>query len=1001
MKVINRNSAIDGTSPEGYRNIYGAAENITFHNVSFNYPSRPDIEVLHGVNFELPANKHTAIVGSSGSGKSTIASLLERFYDPTKGNILFGTRDLRDVNVRYLRGSIGFVQQEPTLLDRSILENIAHGLVNSVRSEHEVLRPALLDSTLPDLVEELRQGASEENTLATHGEMAREIVSLVRNAASVANAIDFIETLPHGFATHVGTSGSRLSGGQKQRVALARAVIRQPTILLLDEATAALDSESEQLIRIALRQISQSLTTVSIAHRLATAKEADNIIVVQHGHVVQQGSHHDLIVVDGTYANMVRLQSLGGLSVPSSASSSIRGIPVEKSVQSSQDDISKSGNLTDTSEMLQTKPANKTGAVDKIKVIDEKPAKRSLFSTIKHSFPLIRPHLLHICLGTLTSAVIGGSYSGEAVIFGHTVSSLSPCKGASKIQSSGNFFGLLFFILALIEFFAVLINGSVFGWAAEKILYRIRVLSLRTLLRKSLEWHTTNERTPGTLISHVTSDATAISNLTGTTIGILCSIIVSLISGIVLSHIVAWKIAIVLLATVPVLLASGILRLQILSQFQERHQKAFAQATAITIEAVNNLKLIAAYSLESEVYEVFRQSLRAPYQKTLKAITYGNFWLSMAYSISNLVYALAYWWGSQQILARQYSQTQFFIVLPALLFSTQSCGQMFALAPDISRARVAAGNIVDLLFPKSDHIEDVDDSLGSGDSHNELVLKQEGREKDVEAFPGTKPPPNDKPFLGSGGIGVSIRNVYFAYPSRKDQMVLNGLDIDIPAGKFCALVGPSGSGKSTTFAMIEKFYRPTSGSVIVNGVDITRGSSESSAPTFRHEISLVPQDNVLFEGSVAFNIALGAHPDHEATQEEIEQACRLANVHEVIASLPEGYQTICSQDGRQFSGGQRQRLSIARALLRRPRLLLLDESTSALDVESEKHLQESLSRIARGMSVVAIAHRLNTIYRADRIFLFEGGRCVDQGTHLELIERSESYRRNVIHQSIA
>jgi ABC-type multidrug transport system fused ATPase/permease subunit len=184
--------------------------------------------------------------------------------------------------------------------------------------------------------------------------------------------------------------------------------------------------------------------------------------------------------------------------------------------------------------------------------------------------------------------------------------------------------------------------------------------------------------------------------------------------------------------------------------------------------------------------------------------------------------------------------------------------------------------------------------------------------------------------------------------------------------------------------------------VVIDSVDITR----QLGTQFRNDIALVPQENVLFEGTVAFNIGLGARPGHQPTQEEIEEACRMANIHEVIEALPDGYQTQCSWDGKQFSGGQRQRLSIARALVRRPRMLLLDESTSALDVESEKRIQEALATLAGRTTIVAIAHRLNTIHRADCIYLIEDGRCVEQGTHEELIERSETYRTSVIHQSL-
>lgn len=511
-------------------------------------------------------------------------------------------------------------------------------------------------------------------------------------------------------------------------------------------------------------------------------------------------------------------------------------------------------------------------------------------------------------------------------------------------------------------------------------------MSLQSLLRKSLNWHNSNGRKPGTLISYITSDAAALGGLTGTTIGLLFSTAINLVAGIVVSHAIAWKIAIVLLATVPVLLSAGIMKLRVQAQFAERHQKAFADATAITVEAVNEIRIVAAFSLESEVYQVYSRSLKGPYDATMKAIAWGNVWLALAFSISNFVYALAYWWGSRQIASGLYSQTQFFIVLPALLFSSQSCGQMFALAPDISKAHLATSNIVKLI---SDHSEDE----RTASYRAEVPASEKVSDCEAQSRPATRSTSSSE-----GGIGVQLRDVYFTYPSRPDRNVLKGLNIHAQPGQFCALVGPSGSGKSTIFNVIERFYRPTSGSVIIDGTDITATDGVS----FRDDIALVPQENVLFQGTVAFNIGLGARPGHEATQAEIEEACRLANIHETIMTLPDGYETVCNQDGKQFSGGQRQRLSIARALVRKPRLLLLDESTSALDVESEKRIQDALAAVSRSraISIIAIAHRLNTIYRADQIFLIQDGQCVDQGTHAELIQRSESYRTSVVHQSL-
>ncbi|KAJ5361381.1 hypothetical protein N7541_002225 [Penicillium brevicompactum] len=1001
LEVIHRQSQIDGTSDSGGMSAPFESEDIIFRDVHFTYPSRPDVPVLKGIDFAIPARKHTAIVGPSGGGKSTIVALLERFYDPMSGEIQIGNQSFRDLNVRYLRGNIGFVQQEPSLLDRSILENIAYGMLTSVVEHHQPLAPFIFDSTLPDLVAQLRTGLSEKKALEGHDPKVAEIVSLVRQAADSANALSFIDALPHGFATTAGSSGNMLSGGQKQRIALARALVREPSLLILDEATAALDSTSEKLIQEALAKVSERVTTVSIAHRLATAKDAHKIVLIRQGRVAEEGSHAALVALGGSYAEMVRLQNLGKLKT------GLKQDPIRQTHEAaiiSELPVDNKEALLDVigtdivDETLPAYEAKKETEKEKKKrekkeLKDKRKSKHSGWYITKFTLSLLRPNVHFILIGFAMSVVIGGSYSAEAVIFGHTVGALSPCDGADGIRHSGNLYGLLFFIMALVELLANVVSGCAYGWAADKILYRIRVLSLRSLLSQTVKWHGDDDRSPSTLVTYITRDATALSSITGTTIGLLLATAVNLIAGLVISFAIAWKITIVLLPTIPILLIAGMMKLRTQAQFAERHQKAFAKATAITVEAVNNIRAVSAFSLERQSYSVYERALKAPYRETLKSIAFGNVFLAMAFSISNLVYALAYWWGTRQIVAGLYSQTQFFIVLPALLFSTQSCGQMFALAPDISKAGLAASNIAELLTTRSSDEElNLDIKSHSHDTHllEEKIPDPEAAHPEQQQLNAADEPPP------MSGIGAELQNIHFEYPSRPGHPVLRGLNLKIQPGHFCALVGPSGSGKSTTFAMLERFYRPESGSVLIDNVNITR----QQGTHFRDEIALVPQENVMFEGTVAFNIALGARPGHEPSQQEIEEACTMANVHEVILALPDGYQTQCSQDGKQFSGGQRQRLSIARALVRRPRLLLLDESTSALDVESEKKIQDALATLSGRTTIVAIAHRLNTIHKADCIYLIDDGKCVEQGTHDELVQASETYRASVIHQSL-
>ncbi|KAF2689884.1 leptomycin B resistance protein pmd1 [Lentithecium fluviatile CBS 122367] len=967
---IDQRPTIDGTSVSGYMPpvLEGGIE---FRRVSFTYPSRPEQPVLQDVSFHCEAGKLTAIVGLSGSGKSTVAALIARFYDPQNGAVVLDGHDIRTLNVKTLRGFISLVQQEPSLLDRSILENIALGLVNS--SVHTHLEGTLLSDALSQVAEEVRNGQDLVECAEERGSHVAEIVRLVQQAADLADAVTFINRLEFGLATTVGSSGSLLSGGQKQRIALARALVRDPRILILDEATAALDSASEQRIQAAIEKASKGRTVISIAHRLSTIRSASKIIVMKTGNILEQGTHDDLMYLDGSYADMVRLQSVKPVDEVQSSRASIEADDI--------DAVKEQSDVVD-SEKTKDHGVQSVGAFNE----DEGDIMGQSISTTMA--PLIRPYLLLLVLAFFAALIVGGTYSASGAIFGNTIGSFSPCRSPNYIRSRGLLFSGLFFMLACVEFLANFTSWSVFGLISERLIYKVRVRSLRSLLQQPLQWHESHNRSPSMLLGYITDDGNALAGFSGSIVGTLFSVIVNFVAAVILSHVIAWRIAIVLVAIVPLLLGAGFMQLRSISRFAEKHAGAFSSSVGITVEAVSNIRTIAALSLEDEVLQTYRRSLTAPRKEMVLQSFKTNVWLAIANSMGNVLYAFAHWWGSKNILEGRYTQTQYFIILMALLVSAQLWGQLFTLAPEISRARRAIARIVGLLELKGEPSK-----VLSGCSTPEAD-DVDPEKKDVEAFA------NSPATLRiQAGAAVEFRNVAFSYPARRNVQVLTSISLSIRPGQFCALVGPSGAGKSTVLALLERFYSPDSGSITINGLDV----SQLQDTSFRNDIAYVPQDNVLFQGTIHFNICLGARPGYTPSNDEIHEACRLANIHETIMSLPQGYDTECGANGSQFSGGQRQRLSIARALVRKPKLLLLDESTSALDAESEKALELGLETAVKGkgVTVIAIAHRLRTIARADMIFLIDGGKVVDQGRHEQLVGRSESYRINALHQMLA
>ncbi|KAH8882912.1 putative ABC transporter [Thozetella sp. PMI_491] len=981
FSTMHRDSQIDGSSQSLGEKLPRIEGSVEFRNVSFRYPARREVLAIDDLNLVIPAKKMTGIVGLSGSGKSTVAAFTERLYDPDEGTVFIDGRDVRELNPRHLRGHIGLVEQNPVLLDRSVLENIAYGLVGSSKLDHERLQELLTSDALPTLVEAVRSGGNLDALAGKSADLGK-IVSLVKEAARLAGVDVFIPNLQSGYATSVGSGGGHLSGGQKQRVALARALVRDPSILILDEATASLDSTTEAAIQSALESLPGSRTIISIAHRLSTVKNADNIVVMQEGgKVVEQGTYNELVALGGVFASMVGLQTLNRSSATESERSSVDSPTV----------IEKQGTLD---RVLTEKEAGAGEDSDEsAKDVSPDELKRSFFSTFNRIIVMVRPQLFFVVAGVFAAAIVGGSHSGEAVIFGNTIGRLNVCRSSSDVESSASLFGLLFFLLALLEFFANVISAAAFGWVAEKLLLKTRTLSLRALLGRDLQWHESGGRTAGTLMSYISADATAMSGLTGTILGVTFSVVVNMLSGIILAHAIAWKIALVLLACVPILLASGFLRIRVQAHFAERHAKAFTNSVAIATEAVSSIRTVTAFSLQLEVTNTFSRSLTEPYKATVKTIAFGNFWLAMAFSVGNFIYSLAYWWGAKLQVQGEYTQTQFFIVLPALLFAAQTSGQLFSLAPDASKAGVAAKRVLALIDPKFDNTQPTEKQVDEKSPDPEQNIAQ-----------GSLSRPTDK------GVGIAFQNVVFSYPSRPAVTILRGVSFSIPPGSFAAFVGTSGAGKSTIMSLLEHFYAPSSGSILLDHYDIARcAPSSATPPAVLDDIGIVPQEPVLFSGTIAFNIGLGAKPGTTATQADIEAAAKLACIHDTIAALPQGYETLCGPAGSQvFSGGQKQRMCIARALVRKPRLLLLDESSSALDAESEALWEQALDDIRAQrnggwgqVTVVAIAHRLRTIMNADKIYIMEQGQIIDSGRHTELLERCEKYRNDVVHQSLA
>jgi ATP-binding cassette subfamily B (MDR/TAP) protein 1 len=721
---------------------------------------------------------------------------------------------------------------------------------------------------------------------------------------------------------------------------------------------------SEAIVLENLRRSSRGRTTIIIAHRLATVRSADRIVVMRDGVVEEDGAHEALIQANGVYAELVRAQQFEKKQLNSAASSTI----ISSSQSSFKDSQYDDGKKRDS---IETDPSlariSKKGAVE----------------LISRCIAMSHQETPAMVVGLVSSIFSGAVIVGEAILFGNLVELLNDTSRSGELTSRIAFFCLLFFGLAMVALLSHSLGKTALGYVSENLVLRVRDVSFRTILQQDIAWFSKPGHSHHALMSRLNSDSGSISGLSGVILGTIFSITTSVLGGIVLAHVVAWKIAIVLLAAVPVMLLAGFLRLRVLSIAEERHQTAYNGAAALATEATSSMQIVAAFGLENHFMEGYKEAIRGPYEENLRFSMLSNILLAFSLSVTYFVYSLAYWVGSKQVRNGSYSQKDFFIVLPALLFSAQSAGQLFSLAPEVTRAKAAAQSVFSLHDEQPTIITKV--ALSKASSNTDLN-GQRALSPTPSAAYGT--------FELTGEL--EFRGVSLHYEARPEVPALDNVSFHIKQGENVAFVGRSGAGKSSTIHLIERFFDPTSGRVYLDGQDIRR----ESVQTHRARLALVEQEPDLFPGTIMFNIGLGKRPGTRVSDEEIIQVAKKCELHDFITSLPEGYNTEVGAHGSKLSGGQRQRLAIARALIRDPEILLLDEATSQLDANTEQDVRRAIAAASKGRTTIMIAHRLASVQHADRIFVFDAGRIIEQGRHDELVDMGGMYASMVSAQEL-
>ena len=814
FETITRKSPEDPYSEEGLIPNNDLVGNFELQNVELVYPSRPEVPVLRGINIQIPALKTTAIVGLSGCGKSSIFGLLERFYEPVAGTITADGHDLQNLNLRWLRRQMGYVGQEPVLFNTTVYENIRHGLAGSHLDES------------PQRVRE-------------------RVVS----AAKLANAHNFISALPEGYETEVGEKGMRLSGGQRQRVAIARAVVAEPKILLLDEATSALDTKSEQIVQQALEAAARNRTTIVIAHRLSTIRNADKIVVMAAGEVVEEGTHEQLMNLGGAYSQLVETQQVD--ETPDTGEDAPDSLEQEKVVPHTV--VSAASNQLDSlSDGFSNKArSRKEGAsvVDEEMAQPESKSQPTLMAAVRLIVELNKPEWVYLFGGLFCAIFAGFGLPVQSIPLAKILSAFSiSLEDSSELEGNVSFWAMIFTVIGIYCFLVWLANGILFAYTTERLSRRVRYLCLKHILRQDIAYFDEESHSTGSMSSMLSSSATDLTGLGGAVIGSILTFTSTIVTGIIMSVAIGWKLGLVCAATIPFTALLGWVRLQFTSIFDNKVRLSGQRAATYASEAVNAIRTVAASGLEEFVLEQYRQVQQEQAAKSLPTILRASALYSASQGVAFLAAALAFWYGSKLLSNHEYTLMQFFICFIALIWGSSIAGALFNFAPDISKAIYAAEELK-MLF---DRQPGIDTWSSAGDRTDKD--KVEGH--------------------------IALHNVNFTYPGRPENPVLRNCSLDIPDGKFVALVGASGCGKTTILSLIERFYSPNSGMISLDGQDI----SSININDYRQLFSLVAQDPAIYSGTIKENLQLGQK--HGVSDEAIERACKDANIYDFIISLP-------------------------------------------------------------------------------------------------------------------
>ncbi|KAI3841081.1 hypothetical protein MKX03_001275 [Papaver bracteatum] len=887
FETINRKPEIDAYDTSSGKTLDDVRGDIELKDVYFTYPARPDEQIFTGFSLHIPSGTTNALVGQSGSGKSSVISLIERFYDPQAGEILIDGINIKEFQLKWLREKIGLVSQEPVLFTASIHDNIAYG----------------------------KDGATLEE---------------IKVASELANAAKFIDKLPQGLDTMVGEHGTQLSGGQKQRIAIARAILKNPRILLLDEATSALDAESERVVQEALDRVMVNQTTVIVAHRLTTVRNADTIAVIHRGKIVEKGSHMELLKdSEGAYCQLIRLQEVNKESGKGKLKSELslqlsrnfsKHMSIGRSLSRGSSGRGNSSHHSFSVEYGLPRPNVGVGSDENKNndlISSTQEAKNVLISRLAS---LNKPEIPVLLLGAIAAGINGVIFPAFALMLSGIIKTFF--EPPSELKKDSRFWALMCIVLGVASLITSPARTYFFAVAGCKLINRIRSMCFEKIVHLDIDWFDEPEHSSGAIGARLSADAATVRSLVGDALGLTVQNIATLIAGLGIAFEANWKLAFIILVFIPLVGVNGRVQMKFMKGFSADAKMMYEEASQVANDAVGSIRTVASFCAEEKVMRLYESKCEGPERAGIRQGVISGLGFGLSFFLLFCVYAASFYIGGRLV---EDGQTTFPKVFFALIFTGVGVASSSSMSSDTTKAKSSAASVFTIL----DQIPKINSSNDSG-----MTLE------DVEGR-------------------IEFKHVSFKYPIRPDVQIFRDICLSIHAGKTVALVGESGSGKSTVISLLQRFYDPDSGQITLDGVEIQK----FQVRWLRQQMGLV----MGLEGN--------------ATETEMLAAAEQANAHKFISGIQQGYDTIVGERGVQLSGGQKQRVAIARAIVKRPKILLLDEATSALDAESERVVQDALDRVTVNRTTIVVAHRLTTIKNADVIAVVKNGVIAEKGNH--------------------